>query len=503
MPYTLLFLLALTIVVGEARAVEAGHREYFEPSHRLLGIGAERAGVTDRVVALRTERMIESQTFVILRDPRAVEGAQRIFSRRLQALFTTAERSSGVPASLLAAIAYLESWGESRAQSPSGPRGIMQIAAGTARTMGLKITYRTRYRIQTRTRRVKTRSGKWVKRRVRTRIPYTVLVRDERLIPERAIPAAASYLARLSEKFGSEDWAVFAYHCGEGCATAMRDLTAKADGIPAPHTVAKMFFSASPAANRDLYLALEHHMQRDYSPTYWFRVMRARQLLELYRKDPSAFRAMAADFRYGTGPKRRAPHRLAVWLDGEELLKTCDNTGRHSEPDILRALDDPDYYGFRLRTAAAGNSQCLLASPSAIGTLAYIAFETRRLHEAMDLRDERFVPLEVTSLARPSASPISSDGEPNLHATGHVFDIDYNNLPPGQREAFKFVLNDLGWQGYLGFVRAETDRRTMHIGCSPSSRDFFDEVFAEALDSGDGKSRSRRTGGRVSRGDSL
>ena len=482
--------LALTSVVGGVPAVEPGDRGYFEPARRLIGIGVGRAELSDDIIARRAGRMIESQTFAILRDPRAVAGAQRILGPRLQRLFDKAASASGLPPSLIAAIAYIESWGDARAQSPTGPRGIMQIAAGTARTMGLKIVYGKRYRTQWRTRRLRTEQGKWITRRVRERVPYTMLVRDDRLIPEKAIPAAAKYVARLADKFGGLDWAVFAYHCGEGCAARMLSLTEQADGMGPPYTVAKMFFGASPAVNRDLYLAVERQMERDYSPTYWFRVTRARQLLDMYREDPDGFRKLAAEFRSGAAPERRAPHRLAVWFDSDDpTFRSCDDLEPEERRDLLGAFDDPDYYGLRLRTTEATREYCLFASPSAIGTLAYIAFETRRLHEVMDVRGETFVPLEVRSLIKPlaasEAEPAESGGEKRgeaiLHSTGHVFDIDYGDLPPGEREALEFVLNDLGWEGYLGFIHA-ADSRTLHIGCSPSSRDFFDEVFADAVE---------------------
>ena len=50
-----------------------------------------------------------------------------------------------------------------------------------------------------------------------------------------------------------------------------------------------MFFASSPAFHRDLYEAIQRHMQRDYSPTYWFRIMRAEQLLNLYRPTAPLF----------------------------------------------------------------------------------------------------------------------------------------------------------------------------------------------------------------------
>jgi len=36
----------------------------------------------------------------------------------------------------------------------------------------------------------------------------------------------------------------------------------------------------------------------------------------------------------------------------------------------------------------------------------------------------------------------------------------------------------LGWDGYLGFIQVTGD--TMHVGFSPSSREFFTSVFEEA-----------------------
>jgi hypothetical protein len=52
-------------------------------------------------------------------------------------------------------------------------------------------------------------------------------------------------------------------------------------------------------------------------------------------------------------------------------------------------------------------------------------------------------------------------------------------LPPGELECLRFVLNDLGWDGYLGFV--EEGRDNFHVGCSPSARDFFAGIYEQAL----------------------
>jgi hypothetical protein len=130
----------------------------------------------------------------------------------------------------------------------------------------------------------------------------------------------------------------------------------------------------------------------------------------------------------------------------------------------------------------------LQASPSAVGTLSYIAFETRRLHEAMKPKGEKFVPLEVTSLVRPGIAPAkftpgtTESYEAIAHSSGHVFDINLGSLPAGEQEALQFVLDDMGWEGYLGFVEESPNSGLMHIGCSPSSREFFTQVFQEAVE---------------------
>jgi soluble lytic murein transglycosylase-like protein len=113
--------------------------EYFVPQHQLSGIGAGRAAMTPEILQARTDRMIQSQTFTIMREPNSALGAERITGPRLASIFRSAAAESGWPASVLAAIAYLESWGDAQATSPAGPRGLMQFSEATARAAGLRI----------------------------------------------------------------------------------------------------------------------------------------------------------------------------------------------------------------------------------------------------------------------------------------------------------------------------------------------------------------------------
>jgi hypothetical protein len=142
-----------------------------------------------------------------------------------------------------------------------------------------------------------------------------------------------------------------------------------------------------------------------------------------------------------------------------------------------------------LRTAGPGaigswdpknQSYYLMAAPSAVGTLLYISFETRRLFDALKPKNEKYVPLEVTSLVRPSEfRETGEDSEMPSHCTGQVFDVALDFLPPHEKECLEFVLDDMGWDGHLGFTQSADG--TMHIGSAPSARDFFLKVYQEAM----------------------
>jgi len=460
--------------------------EYFTPKHRLSGLGADRVEITPDVLDARTDRMIDSETFAILREPQALAGAERITGPRLTRIFDRAAATSGIPATLISAVAYLESWGDSNAISPAGPKGIMQFSEATARAAGLRVIRMTRFKITTERKLVRRRNHQPVYRTVRHRTPYSVTVRDDRLNPERAVPAAANYLARLENKFGGRDWAVFAYHCGEGCISELQPLAQAALGHKSAPSVAAMFFAASPAFHRDLYEAIQRHMQRDYSPTYWFRIMRAEQLLNLYRTDRDAFRELVEEYRNPNHPSRRANDRLVVWLKSEDTFYRSAADLKDAE-GLAEAFDDPALFGFTLPKPPADDAERLYVqdSPAAIGTLLYIAYETRRLFELHKPKGEHWVPLQVVELVTTTDRPAEGgtllvDPEFPAHSTGQVFDIDRSDLSPTQRECLDFILDDLGWDGYLGFTQVTGD--TLHIGCSPSAREFFAQVFHDAQD---------------------
>ena len=103
-------------------------------------------------------------------------------------------------------------------------------------------------------------------------------------------------------------------------------------------------------------------------------------------------------------------------------------------------------------------------------------------------KHEKFVPLEVTDLVYPAdyrGRLLGSAGESaadfNAHCTGQVFDVSLAGLGPRQRECLRFVLDEMGWDGYLGFSQETPAADMLHIGSSPSSRDFFTQVYEDAI----------------------
>jgi hypothetical protein len=469
--------------------------DYFTPKHRLSAIGASRPELDALTLAARTTRMIEAETFTILRDPHALAGVKRITSPQMQRLFQQASAQSGFPASTLAAVAYLESFGDPMAESPAGPRGIMQFSEATARSAGLMVVRATRYRITTEKTLVKRKGVKKpMYKVVQHKIPYTVLVRDDRIVPERAIPAAAAYLSRMTQHFGGRDWAVFAYHCGEGCVTYFQNLRDQLTSSAHPmSSYPSVFFNGSPVWRRELYELVQEHMLRDWSPTYYFRVMRAEQLVKLYQQDPDEFEMLFTAYRNEANPDQRAGHRLLVWLKSEDFaVQTADDL-RTAGSHLVRVMDDPAYYGFQIDKSIGSEDRARQQyywqmSPSATGTLLYLAYETHRLFDLDKPKHEKFEPLEVTDLVYPAdyhGRLLGSAGESaadfNAHCTGQVFDISLARLGPRERECLRFVLDEMGWDGYLGFSQETPSTDMLHIGSSPSSRDFFTHVYEDAI----------------------
>lgn len=475
---------------------------YFVPPVRVRGVGVERKSLNTLMLSDRTTRMILSQTFGIMKNKEAVDGAKRVHDKNLVPIFTNSARVHGFSSSKLQAIAYLESWGIVDAKSPTGPRGIMQFTQAAARDVGLYKTKQVRERIL-----VSKKVRRRVKGRIRTvtiKVPRivtkTVVLLDERGKPERAIPAAAKLLAQHAKTFGREDFAIAAYHGGArtvtewlSAAIGRKVKESEAAEVVRKHglTVPKLFFGCSPVHKVALWRAISKSLRDDYSPTYWFRVMRAEQLLSLYRADDDKLEDLAKEYENKADSGRISPSRFWSWLTKKDLVYDDRDDLREAIKDgeLVPFPRNPAVFGFSLRTKGKGvigemdlsNQRLYLhATPDVRGAIMYIAYELRRM------AGKEFVPLDITSLVRTHeyqkwlkrANPNADTVFPS-HVSGKVFDISYQKLKPRQREFLEFILQDLEWAGLLGFVKESARSQTFHIAPAPAARNFFSQVYPE------------------------
>ena len=141
-------------------------------------------------------------------------------------------------------------------------------------------------------------------------------------------------------------------------------------------------------------------MQRDYSPTYWFRIRRAEQLLALYRRDPASSHARQRVQERLCGGWSARRTAVSVWLKKDDLVFRTATIFAPTGQEIGQGAEPAGVLWLRLKLPGLAEDFLGEASPAAIGTLVYVAYETRRLYEEMGAKG-KFHPLEVTALVEP------------------------------------------------------------------------------------------------------
>src|SRR6185312_15214873 len=178
-------------------------------------------------------------------------------------------------AGTLEAIVMLESAGRAEAQASndlSGAVGLTQILAETGQNLlGMRIDVARSERL---TRGILRGHRVAARLRARRRV-------DERFDPAKALAATARYLQIAEERLGRDDLAVAAYHMGIGNMQTALAAYGKAD-----ISYAQLFFDSTPLRHARAWVILAR--LGDDSSTYLWRVMAARNIMRLYRKDPHA-----------------------------------------------------------------------------------------------------------------------------------------------------------------------------------------------------------------------
>jgi hypothetical protein len=370
---------------------------------------------------------------------------------------------SGLDADLVEAIVFLESGGRPdviAGDDPVGASGLTQILAETATNfLGMEVDLE-RSRTLTASIAVAERRGN-VARAERLREQRRAV--DARFDPEQALAGTVRYLTAAREVLARDELAVVSYHMGIGNLTnVLRAYAGAGEEVPVADLVeqedlawARVFFDSTPARNVTAYRLLER--LGDDSPTYYWRVLAAREIMRLFRSD--AARLEELDLLHGA--KGSAEEVLHPPSQTERFADAAD-LQRAWESHALQPLpNDPDRLWFSV-DATMGELAPQLGQPKELyrglrtEALALLVYMAAHVHELSGSTQ----PLEVTSTVRDEAyQGLLREDNPeaaarySLHTTGYAFDIRRRYESGEQAKAFQFVLDDLTARGLIAWVR--------------------------------------------------
>lgn len=347
-------------------------------------------------------------------------------------------------ADTLEAIVMLESAGRPEAQASNdlnGAVGLTQILAETGQDLlGMKIDVRKSERLT---------RGILRGHRVAARMHARRLV-DERFDPPKALAATARYLQIAKSRLGRDDLAIAAYHMGIG---NMQSALAAYGKGEVPY--ARLYFDSTPLRHAKAYRILAS--LGDDSSTYLWRILAAKEIMRLYREDPSGL-ARRAELQ---GRKASA----------EEVLHPSDRTRAYADPFALgRARASGELAPLDPRALARAG---IRIDPT-MGELASRIHQSPRLYRALRPQALKILevigtgtrqisdtgPLVVTSTVRDkryqhvlAARNIEATRNFSLHTTGWAFDISRTYRSHAQALAFQFMLDRLTALNMIAWVR--------------------------------------------------
>jgi len=400
-------------------------------------------------------------------------------ARRVDALrepVAAAADKARVDRGLIEGLVFLESGGRPDAVvegDPANAAGVSQILPETGRNLlGMRIDLGASRRL---TERIAVANQQGQTARV-ARLERRRRRVDERFEPAKALAAMGRYVAFAQPKFGRDDFAVASYHMGVGnLAGAIRAYVGPHQGRLARTLVeeedlsyAQLYFDSTPFVHRRAYRLLAR--LGDDSATYLWRVMAAREVMRLYRKEPEELRRLnALHTRYGSGEAvLRPPGSTPVFSDATALRRARSQgvlLPIRNEPARRHFALDPDLPA-RVRRRGGDPGLYMALRPEALATLYYIADRVHMLSRAKQpllvaaaVRDRRY---EVR-LPKPE---LTGPRNYSLYTTGYRFDIKRRYESRRQAEAFQAMLdrlealNVIAWHAREGVIQITVSNRS-------------------------------------------
>jgi hypothetical protein len=399
-------------------------------------------------------------------------------------LVEQAVADSGFGADLVEAIVFLESGGRPdviAGDDPVTASGLTQILAETAQNfLGMSVDLNQSRALTVRIAGAVQRGNVAQAERLRERRRAI----DARFDPEQALAGTIRYLSAARERLGRDDLAVVSYHMGIGNLTnVLRAYSSAVEDTYVPDLVeqedlswVRVFFDTAPDRNSAAHELLAR--LGDDSPTYYWRVLAAEEIMRLYRDDPT--RLQELDLLHKA--KESAEEVLHPPSETERFAGAAD-LERAWESHTLQPLpNDPDRLWFSV-DPTMGELASRLGQPKelyrglraeALALLVYMAARVQVLSGARQ-------PLEVTSTVRDDAyQQLLRDGNPeathgySLHTTGYAFDIRRRYESGAQAQAFQFELDDLTARGLISWVR---EPAAIHVTVSSEAEALVSDVL--------------------------
>ena len=415
--------------------------------------------------------------------------SRALYTKSPGGVFATAERTesfrplvedavddSGFEADLVEAIVFLESGGRPdviAGDDPVAASGLTQILAETGQSfLGMNVDLDESRRLTVRIAGAVRRGDLPAAERLRERRQAI----DARFDPEQALAGTVRYLTTARERLGRDDLAVVSYHMGIGNLTNVLRAYAPGADVAVPDLVeeedlswVRVFFDTAPDRNAQAHALLAR--LGDDSPTYYWRVLAAQEIMRLYREDRD--RLQELDLLHAA--KGSAEEALHPSFETERFADATD-LQRAWDENVLQPLpDDPASFGFAV-DRTMGELASRLGQPKelyrglraeALAALVYIGTRVEALSAAAR-------PLEVTSSVRDDAyQDLLRSGNPeaaqgySLHTTGFAFDVRRRYESGAQAQAFQFLLDDLTARNLIAWVR---EPGAIHITVGPDAK---------------------------------
>jgi hypothetical protein len=374
---------------------------------------------------------------------------------------------------VLAGLLFLESAGEAdviAGKDPTAAVGIAQILPGTATTLlGMHVDLAQSKALTKRIRRDLKRASaattpKAHSRALRDSIRLQVQRRraDERFDPEKAIDAAARYLAIAQRRFGRADLAAVSYHMGIGNLQQIirayvsprpprssDKATVAAYGITYP----RLYFDSSPQRNPGTYRKLA--ALGDDSRHYFFKLLAADDVLHLYRSNQKKLERISQL----QNAKASQEEVLRPESDNPPYEKPGDLQKAYARGNLVHLPNDPRRLEYKIDRGMGelapklGQRSALYRGlkPEALAVLLYVAKEAHRIdprtavNVTSTVRDQRYQDL----LAGENIQATSNFSE---HTAGNAFDIAYAGAAQARRSALTDVLDRLRALNVADFV---------------------------------------------------